>query len=107
MRALAYDQHEDLIRRMAASRRARPPSRPSPRVGIGRREAACMTQGKLMPLERMGAFRLACAAIVASVAVSCSAERAQQEPERKEIDRQLTAAYYSCVRTSFASMLPT
>jgi hypothetical protein len=36
-----------------------------------------------------------------------SAERAQQESERKEIGRQLTAAYYSCVRTSFASMLPT
>jgi hypothetical protein len=43
----------------------------------------------------------------ASVAASCSAERAQQESERKEIGRQLTAAYYSCVRTSFASMLPT
>jgi hypothetical protein len=38
---------------------------------------------------------------------SCSAERAQQESERKEIGRQLTAAYYSCVRTSFGSMLPT
>jgi hypothetical protein len=43
----------------------------------------------------------------ASVAASCSAERAQQESEKKEIGRQLTAAYYSCVRTSFASMLPT
>jgi hypothetical protein len=43
----------------------------------------------------------------ASVAASCSAERAQKESERKEIGRQLTAAYYSCVRTSFASMLPT
>jgi hypothetical protein len=64
-----------------------------------------MTQGR-MPLERTGAFTLACA-ILASVAASCSAERAQQESERKEIGRQLTAAYYSCVRTSFASMLPT
>jgi hypothetical protein len=45
--------------------------------------------------------------IIALVAASCSAERAQQESERKEIGRQLTAAYYSCVRTSFASMLPT
>ena len=45
--------------------------------------------------------------IIALVAASCSAERAQQETERKEISRQLTAAYYSCVRTSFASMLPT
>jgi hypothetical protein len=43
----------------------------------------------------------------ASLAASCSAERAQQESEGKEIGRQLTAAYYSCVRTSFASMLPT
>jgi PBP1b-binding outer membrane lipoprotein LpoB len=45
--------------------------------------------------------------IIALVAASCSAERAQQESERKEISRQLTAAYYSCVRTSFASMQPT
>jgi len=45
----------------------------------------------------------------ALVAASCSAERAQQELERKEkeIGQQLTAAYDSCVRTSFASMLPT
>jgi hypothetical protein len=43
----------------------------------------------------------------ASVAASCSAERAQKESERKEVSQQLTAAYYSCVRTAFASMLPT
>jgi len=43
----------------------------------------------------------------ALVAASCSAEHAQQESERKEISRQQTAAYYPCVRTSFASMLPT
>ena len=43
----------------------------------------------------------------ASAAASCSADRAQQESERKEIGRQLAAAYDSCVRTSFASMLPT
>src|SRR2546430_10298440 len=44
----------------------------------------------------------------ASVAASCSSERAQKEAaERKEMGRQLTAAYYSCVRTSFASQLPT
>jgi hypothetical protein len=44
----------------------------------------------------------------ASRAASCSNERAQKEAaERKEIGRQLTAAYYSCLRTSFASMLPT
>jgi hypothetical protein len=45
--------------------------------------------------------------VFASVAASCSAERAQQESERKEIGQQLADAYYSCVRTSFASMLPT
>jgi hypothetical protein len=43
-----------------------------------------------------------------SAAGSCSSERAQKEAaERKEMGRQLTAAYYSCVRTSFASQLPT
>jgi hypothetical protein len=46
--------------------------------------------------------------IFASVAGSCSSERAQKEAaERKEMSRQLTEAYYSCVRTSFASQLPT
>jgi hypothetical protein len=44
----------------------------------------------------------------ASAAASCSSERAQKEAERnKEMGRQLTAGYYSCVRTSFASQLPT
>ena len=43
----------------------------------------------------------------ASVIAGCSTERAQQQSERHEIGEQLTAAYYSCVRTSFASMLPT
>ena len=44
----------------------------------------------------------------ASLAASCSSERAQKEAaETKEIGRQLTATYYSCVRTSFASMRPT
>jgi PBP1b-binding outer membrane lipoprotein LpoB len=60
-----------------------------------------------MPLERTVALTLACVAVVALVAASCSAERAQQESERKDIGRQLAAAYDSCVRTSFASMLPT
>ena len=44
----------------------------------------------------------------ASAAASCSSERSQKEAaERKEMGRQLTTAYYSCVRTSFASQLPT
>jgi thiamine biosynthesis lipoprotein ApbE len=44
---------------------------------------------------------------IASVAASCSTERPQQDSERMEMGRQLTAAYYTCVRTSFASQLPT
>jgi hypothetical protein len=43
----------------------------------------------------------------ASAAAGCSSERPQKESDRKEIAQQLTAAYYSCVRTSFASQLPT
>ena len=44
----------------------------------------------------------------ASTAASCSSERAQREAaERKEMGQQLTVAYYSCVRMSFASQLPT
>jgi hypothetical protein len=43
----------------------------------------------------------------ASAAASCSSERPQKEAERKEIGQQLSAAYHSCVRTSFASQLPT
>ena len=43
----------------------------------------------------------------AAIATSCSSERPQKEAESKEIGRQLTASYYSCVRTSFASQLPT
>jgi hypothetical protein len=43
----------------------------------------------------------------ASFAASCSAEQAQLELERKDLGRELTAAYYSCVKTAFASQLPT
>ena len=43
----------------------------------------------------------------AAAATSCSNERPQKEAESKEIGRQLMATYYSCVRTSFASQLPT
>src|SRR4051812_2224388 len=41
-----------------------------------------------------------------SVAASCS-QLAQKEDDGKEMARQLTDAYYSCVRTSFASQRPT
>jgi hypothetical protein len=51
--------------------------------------------------------RIFCIALV-STGASCSSKHAQKEAaERKEMGRQLTAAYYSCVRTSFASQLPT
>jgi hypothetical protein len=43
----------------------------------------------------------------ASAAASCSTEYVQKEAERKETGQQLTTAYYSCVRTSFASQMPT
>lgn len=39
-------------------------------------------------------------------ATGCS-QIAQKEDDRKEAGRQLTEAYYSCVRTSFASQRPT
>src|SRR3954468_12590883 len=43
----------------------------------------------------------------ALAAASCTIELSQNEAERKDIGQQLTAAYYTCVRTSFASQLPT
>ena len=43
----------------------------------------------------------------ASATAGCSSERPQKESDRKEIAQQLTSAYYSCVRTSFGSQLPT
>jgi hypothetical protein len=43
----------------------------------------------------------------ASTTASCSSELAQKQAGRKEMGQQLTAAYYSCVRTSFASQRPT
>ena len=41
-----------------------------------------------------------------STAAGCS-QLAQKEDDGKEMGRQLTEAYYSCVRTSFASQKPT
>ena len=38
---------------------------------------------------------------------SCSIELAEKEADTKAMGRQLTDAYYSCVRTSFASQRPT
>jgi hypothetical protein len=43
-----------------------------------------------------------------SAAGSCSSEQlAQKQVERKDMRQQLATAYDSCVRTSFASQLPT
>ena len=42
-----------------------------------------------------------------SAAGSCSIELAEKEADTKAMGRQLTDAYYSCVRTSFASQRPT
>jgi hypothetical protein len=39
----------------------------------------------------------------ASSTASCSAEREQIKSERQEMERELTGAYYACVRTAFAS----
>jgi hypothetical protein len=41
-----------------------------------------------------------------STAASCS-QLTQKDDDRKEMGRQLAEGYYSCVRTSFASQLPT
>jgi methylthioribose-1-phosphate isomerase len=41
-----------------------------------------------------------------STATSCS-QLAQKDEDRKEMGRKLAEAYYSCVRTSFASQRPT
>ena len=57
----------------------------------------------------MGMLRLAAPAFLIAlllIASSCS-QIAQKEDDRKEVGRQLTDAYYSCVRTSFASQRPT
>ena len=51
-------------------------------------------------------LRLAAPAFLLLIAASCS-QIAQKEDDRKEVGRQLTDAYYSCVRTSFASQRPT
>ena len=58
-------------------------------------------------LKRVPHFARICLIVFASAATSCSSERPQKVEESKEMARQLTAAYYSCVRTSFTSQLPT
>src|SRR6476619_1332072 len=45
--------------------------------------------------------------LVMSAAGSCSIELAEKEADTKAMGQQLTDAYYSCVRTSFASQRPT
>ena len=44
--------------------------------------------------------------IACLLTTGCS-QIAQKEEDRKEVARQIAEAYYSCVRTSFASQRPT
>jgi hypothetical protein len=54
-----------------------------------------------------GIARLFFIIAVMPAAGSCSIELAEKEADTKAMGRQLTEAYYSCVRTSFASQRPT
>jgi len=76
---------------------------PKPRSPGADGRQLCKTRGLCV----MPHFARIVISAFALVAASCSAERAQQELERRGIGQQLAAAYDSCVRTSFASMLPT
>jgi hypothetical protein len=51
--------------------------------------------------------RIFIAFTLAAASCSISKHAQKEEAERKEAARQVTSAYYSCVRTSFASQLPT
>ena len=59
----------------------------------------------MIRLEQRGAARVFFIAFL-SAAGGCS-QLAQKDDDRKEMGHQLTEAYYSCVRTSFASQRPT
>ncbi len=64
----------------------------------------------LIPIVFAGAGDPIGTGLVASLATACGASRFPEQKEaveRKEMGQQLTAAYYSCVRTSFASQRPT
>ena len=75
---------------------------PGPVVGVVRASPDGMIMIIGMPRVAAPAFLIA----FLSVAAGCS-QIAQKEDDRKEVARQLTDAYYSCVRTSFASQRPT
>jgi hypothetical protein len=59
---------------------------------------------RIMEMPRLAAPAFLIALLL--IAASCS-QIAQKEDDRKEVGRQLADAYYSCVRTSFASQRPT
>ena len=50
---------------------------------------------------------LARAFFIAFLSIAASCSQITQKEDRKEMGRQLAEAYYSCVRTSFASQRPT
>jgi hypothetical protein len=78
-----------------------------PSYGNGPRAFRAST-GPLAIRRRTPVSRFACVFFIAflSTAASCS-QLTQKDDDRKEMGRQLTEGYYSCVRTSFASQLPT
>src|SRR6476646_2633730 len=59
---------------------------------------------RIMEMPRLAAPAFLIAVLL--IAASCS-QLAQKDEDRKEMGRQLADAYYSCVRTSFASQRPT
>ena len=62
----------------------------------------------MWPCRVMPRFASTFLIALVSAAGSCSSEQlAQKQVEKKDIRQQLATAYESCVRTSFASQLPT
>ena len=45
--------------------------------------------------------------LIALLLIAASCSQIAQKEEDREVGRQLTDAYYSCIRTSFASQRPT
>jgi hypothetical protein len=69
-----------------------------------KREYGQFAMHSYTPISTM---RLIATLVSALSAAGCSSELAQKATDRKEMGRQLTGAYYTCVRTSFASQRPT
>jgi hypothetical protein len=69
-----------------------------------KREYGQFAMHSYTPISTM---RLIATLVSALSAAGCSSELAQKATDRKEMGRQLTEAYYTCVHTSFASQRPT